>query len=172
MGMRVKLKVPVSGVGFSMPTWSVSGKYSAYISAYEWKGSYNATVSGEPFATEKISELQDNATNWLYFDKMPAGEYFFAIEKTQGVVGAWCSADNSVSRGFRYTDGVEVKGDMFMTLAVESDTNDIFEECASANPIYGEAPVFEEITADQTDLSAHSLPADSLYLKNDVMPDT
>ena len=172
MGMRVKLKVPVSGVGFSMPTWSVSGKYSAYISAYEWKGSYNATVSGEPFATEKFSELQDNATNWLYFDKMPAGEYFFAIEKTQGVVGAWCSADNSVSRGFRYTDGVEVKGDMFMTLAVESDTNDIFEECASANPIYGEAPVFEEITADQTDLSAHSLPADSLYLKNDVMPDT
>ena len=49
MGMRVKLKVPVTGVGFSMPTWSVSGKYSAYISAYEWKGSYSATVSAEPF---------------------------------------------------------------------------------------------------------------------------
>ena len=45
MGMRVKLKVPVSGVGFSMPTWSVSGKYSAYISAYEWKGTYSATVA-------------------------------------------------------------------------------------------------------------------------------
>ena len=172
MGMRVKLKVPVRGVGFSMPTWSVSGKYSAYISAYEWKGTYGATVAAEPFATKKFSYLRDNATNWLYFDKMPAGEYFFAIEKTSGIVGCWCSADGSVSRGFRYTDGVENRGDMLMTLAVESDTKDIFEECESSAPIYGEAPVFEEITADQTDLSSHSLPADSLYHKNDVMPDT
>ena len=139
MGMRVKLKVPVTGVGFSMPTWSVSGKYSAYISAYEWKGSYSATVSAEPFATKKFSELQDNATNWLYFDRMPAGEYFFAIEKTSGTVGCWCADNDSVSRGFRYTDGVESRGDMYMTLAVESDTKDIFEECESAAPVYGEA---------------------------------
>ena len=117
MGMRVKLNVPVSGFAFSMPTWSVSGKYSAYLSAYEWKGSYNATVAAAPFATKQLTALQDNATNWLRFDTMPAGEYFFAIEKTEGTVGAWCSADNNVSLGFRYTDGVEVKGDMFMTLA-------------------------------------------------------
>ena len=172
MGMRVKLNVPVSGFAFSMPTWSVSGKYSAYLSAYEWKGSYNNTVASEPFATKQFTALQDNATNWLRFDTMPAGEYFFAIEKTEGTVGAWCSADNNVSLGFRYTDGVETKGDMFMVLEVEGDGKNIFEECESAQPTYGEAPVYEQITADQTDLSAHSLPADSLYLKNDVMPDT
>ncbi len=172
MGMRVKVNVPVTGVGFSMPTWSVSGKYSAYISAYEWKGSYSATVASEPFATEQFTALQDNATNWLYFEKMPAGEYFFAIEKTSGIVGCWVSDNNSVSRGFRYTDGVESKGDMFMTVEVEGRDKDIFEECESAAPVYGEAPVFEENTADMTDLSAHGLPADSLYLKNDVMPDT
>ena len=108
MGMRVKVKVPVSGVGFTMPTWSVSGKYSAYISAYEWKGTYGATVAAEPFATKEFTALQDNATNWLYFEKQPAGEYFFAIERVSGTVGCWCADNNSVSRGFRYTDGVEV----------------------------------------------------------------
>ena len=172
MGMRVKVTVPVSGVGFSMPTWSVSGKYSAHISAYEWKGSYSATVAAEPFATKKFSALQDNATNWLYFDKKPAGEYFFAIEKVSGIVGCWCADNNSVSRGFRYTDGNESKGDMLMTLEVEGNEKNIFEETDSAAPVYGTAPVYEESTADMTDLSAHSLPADSLYLKNDVMPDT
>ena len=172
MGMRVKLKVPVSGVGFSMPTWSVSGKYSAYISAYEWKGTYSATVASEPFATKEFTALQDNATNWLYFDKMPAGEYFFAIEKTSGTVGCWCAGDNSVSLGYRYTDGVESKGDMFMTLEVEGNEKEIFEECESAEPVYGEAPVYEQDLSDKTDLSAHSLPKDSLYHKNDVMPDT
>lgn len=172
MGMRVKVKVPVSGVGFSMPTWSVSGKYSAYISAYEWKGTYGATVAAEPFATKEFIALQDNATNWLYFERMPAGEYFFAIEKTSGSVGCWCTGDNSVSRGFRYTDGVESRGDMFMTLAVESSSKDVFEECESAEPEYGEAPVYEQDTSDKTELSVHGLPSDSLYLKNDVMPDT
>ncbi len=172
MGMRVKVKVPVSGVGFTMPTWSVSGKYSAYISAYEWKGTYGATVAAEPFATKEFTALQDNATNWLYFEKQPAGEYFFAIERVSGTVGCWCADNNSVSRGFRYTDGVEVKGDMLMTLEVEGNEKDIFEECESTALLYGEAPVYEENTADMTDLSAHGLPQDSLYLKNDVMPDT
>ena len=172
MGMRVKVNVPITGVGFCMPTWSVSGKYSAYISAYKWKGSYGETVSAEPFATKKFTELKDNATNWLYFDKVPAGEYFFAIENVSGTVGCWCSADSSASRGFRYTDGAESEGDMFMTLEVEGSTKDIFEQCESAAPIYGDAPVYEQVTEDQTDLSTHALPQDSLYLKNDVMPDT
>lgn len=172
MGMRVKLSAGVSGVGFSMPTWSVSGKYSADISAYVWKGSYRKTVAGEPFATERFSELMDNATNWLYFDKMPAGEYFFAIENTSGVVGCWCAADNSVSLGYTYVDGAERDFDMFMTLQVDGDGADIFEKCESAAPVYGEAPVYPEITEDQTDLSKHLLPTDSLYHKNDVMPDT
>ena len=86
MGMRVKISVPVTGVAFCMPTWSVSGKYSAYITAYEWKGSYADTVASEPFATKQFTELGDNATNWLYFEKRPAGEYFFAIEKVSGTV--------------------------------------------------------------------------------------
>ena len=172
MGMRVKVKAPVSGVGFTMPTWSVSGKYSAFISAYEWKGTYAATVESEPFATQECTALADNATNWLRFEKMPAGEYFFAIEKTSGTVGCWCADNNSVSLGFRYTDGVESKGDMLMTLEVEGNEKDIFEEIDSAQPVYGEAPVYEEVTTDMTDLSAHGLPADSLYLKNDVLPDT
>jgi hypothetical protein len=92
MGMRVKLKVPVSGVGFSMPTWSVSGKYSAYISAYEWKGTYSATVASEPFATKEFTALQDNATNWLYFDKMPAGEYFSLSKRPRARLDAGARA--------------------------------------------------------------------------------
>ena len=69
MGMRVKLKVPVSGVAFSMPTWSVSGKYSAVIAAYKWQGSYEATVASAPIAEKQFTALNDNATNWLYFEK-------------------------------------------------------------------------------------------------------
>ena len=172
MGMRVKLTAPVSGVGFTMPTWSVSGKYSAYITAYKWLGTYSATVAAEPLATKQFVALSDNATNWLYFEKQPAGEYFFAIENVEGTVGCWCAADNAGSLGFRYTDGVENKGDMLMTLEVEGNGRNLFEQCESAEPTYGEAPVYSEITEDQTDLSSHGLPADSLYLKNDVMPDT
>ena len=172
MGMHVKVKAAVSGVGFSMPTWSVSGKYSANISVYKWAGSYRKTVSSEPIATKRFTALNDNATNWLYFDPLPAGEYFFAIEKTSGIVGCWCAADNSVSRGFMYLDGVEREVDMFMTLQVEGDGKDIFEKCESSAPVYGDAPVFEEITEDQTDLSEYELPENSLYHKNDVMPDT
>ena len=172
MGMRVKVTAPVSGVGFCMPTWSVSGKYSAAISAYKWLGTYSATVAAEPFATKRFTGLSDNATNWLNFEKQPAGEYFFAIEEVSGTVGCWCAADNSVSRGFRYTDGVENKGDMLMTLEVEGNGKNIFEECESSLPDYGEAPVYTEITEDLTDLSGYGLPAESLYLKNDVLPDT
>ena len=148
MGMRVKLTAPVSGVGFTMPTWSVSGKYSAYITAYKWLGTYSATVAAEPFATKQFVALSDNATNWLYFEKQPAGEYFFAIENVEGTVGCWCAADNAGSLGFRYTDGVENKGDMLMTLEVEGNGRNLFEQCESAEPVYGEAPVYNEITEE------------------------
>ena len=172
LGMRVKVNVPVCAVGFCIPTNSVSGKFSVWISAYRWKGDIESTVSGTPIATKQFTALIDNAVNRLEFDPVPAGEYFFCMEKSEGNIGCWTASDNGVSLGFAYDETHEINADLEMYLTVTEYTENVFSKVDSIYKDYGTPPVYEETADDYTDLSGYSLPSDSLYTVNDVMPDT
>ena len=143
-----------------------------WISAYRWTGDIESTVSGTPIATKQFTALIDNAVNRLEFDPVPAGEYFFCMEKSEGNIGCWTASDNGVSLGFAYDETHEINADLEMYLTVTEYTENVFSKVDSIYKDYGTPPVYEETADDYTDLSGYSLPSDSLYTVNDVMPDT
>ncbi|MBQ3150068.1 MAG: bacterial Ig-like domain-containing protein [Clostridia bacterium] len=171
LGMRVSINAPVCAVSFCMPTNSVSGKFSANLSVYRWEKDLTTTMSVSPLATHRFTALVDNAVNKLMFDEISSGEYFFCIEKTDGNVGCWARHDNKVSLGFAYSETREIEAELEMYLTFTDSADSCFSEVESIYDSFGDAPKYDEITDDQTDLSGYNLE-ESLYLKNDVMPDT
>ena len=63
VGMHIGVNGEFSAFSFVMPTWTVSGEYSAYLSVYRWDTDYKTTVSAEPLATKEFTGLNDCAEN-------------------------------------------------------------------------------------------------------------
>lgn len=171
LGMRVYVNAPFCAVSFCMPTNSVSGKYSAWISVYEWKTDTTVTRNASPLATKEFTSLQDNAVNVLSFSEMKEGEYFFCIEKTKGHVGCWAVHDSDVSGGFAYDAGREFTSDLEIRLTLTQACDKPFSKLDGIYN-YGNAPEYDEITGDLTDLGEYNLASDSLYNSAKIMPDT
>lgn len=174
VGMHIGVNGEFSAFSFVMPTWTVSGKYSAYLSVYRWDTDYKTTVSAEPLATKEFTGLNDCAENrFVLPSPLPAGEYFFAIEKTVGNVGCWLVPGTAVSKGYTFIDGIESEQEMELRIRFKgTQPAEPFVKVESHAVSYGDAPTYERVTDIGTDLSGYGLPADSLYLRNGVMPDT
>ncbi len=173
LGVRLKTGGEIEAFAFTMPTWSVSGVYAADLSVYRWNGTFVRTVDGEALCTKRFTALRDNATNRITLnEKLPAGEYLFVIENTSGNVGCWAGNPSGTNTILTYIDGAESRDEPFITISFSGSAPQTpFLEVESLEDTYGTAPVFEEITENQKDLSG-LLPGDSLYNLNEVMPDT
>lgn len=172
-GARVRTAGRVLSFAFTMPTWSVSGKYEADLSVYRWDGAFKKTLSVAPVFSERFTALIDNAENRV---KLPSplepGEYLFVIENTKGSVGVWSTGPSGRNTVFSYADGVESQDEPFLNLEFEPPVPEKpLEELVKVEETNAAAPVYREITEDQTDLSAYSLEG-SLYPENRPMPDT
>jgi len=173
LGVHLKINEEFDSVSFCMPTWGVSGKYTAYISVYKWNKNYNDTMKDEPLATKQFKALSDNAINRFSFTALPEGEYFICIEKTEGQVGCWVRNGNSVSHGLMIIDGVESTKEPELRIGFAGSVpSQPFSDVESGDSSYGDAPSYEEMTGDMRDISGYELPSDSLYHQNKVMPDT
>ena len=173
LGVRLKTNGEIDAFAFTMPTWSVSGVYAADLSVYKWNGTFVRTVDGTALCRRRFTALKDNATNRVTLpEKLPAGEYLFVIENTSGNVGCWSGSPSGTNTILTYLDGAESRDEPFLTISFSGSAPETpFLEVESLEKTYGTAPVFEEITEDQKDLSG-LLPSDSLYNSNAVMPDT
>ncbi|MBQ9162326.1 MAG: hypothetical protein IJX74_03525, partial [Clostridia bacterium] len=120
IGQRVKVSAPILGFAFAMPTWG-NTNCSADLVAYKWNENFEKTVAGTPIAKVSLTDLKDNATNWLIFEEaQPAGEYLFTVENVKGTrVGVYYKTTNN-SGGYSYIDGAEMRNDIGFTVRFEN----------------------------------------------------
>ena len=161
VGQRVKVTAPIMGFAFAMPTWGNAG-CEATLSVYKWNNSYEETVAGEPLVSEHQTGLKDNAKNWVYFDSaLPADEYLFLIHEVKGSVAVYYCSENTVSLGYSYVDGAELRDALYLTIRFENKVSTPFEAC-SGTEYDGTVTVPDE----------YVIPEDSLINTHPVMPDT
>ena len=98
VGMHIGVNGEFSAFSFVMPTWTVSGKYSAYLSVYRWDTDYDTTVAAEPILKQTFEDFEDNSTLSMDFGSVDekafgAGTYLLVAKDgidTQGTgVGVW-----------------------------------------------------------------------------------
>ena len=121
---RVKVNGSFDGFAYTMPTYNRTDS-EATLSVYKWEGDYASTIAGEPIAKERFAPLKDNATNWVYLDAQPAGEYLFHISEPKGQVGVWTAQNPTDSKGFLYLNGTEQRGEPELQIRF---TDDVPEE--------------------------------------------
>ncbi len=160
VAQRVNVNGEFTGFGIAMPTWTTVGS-TCTMGIFTWNKSVDETMKAEPLASRFV-ECKDNATNWVEFDPLPAGEYLFAIYNITGQVGAWCCKDNAVTKGFMYQDGGENKKEIEMTIRFVEKPDEPFLPCQ-------ESQIF---TGDRKAPDEYVIPADSRIYTHEVMPDT
>ena len=71
------------------PTWGERANSGFTAKIYVWDGEYASTVSALPFASDSISNHQDNHRIDLSFGYVPAGSYLIVISQFTDVIGTW-----------------------------------------------------------------------------------
>jgi hypothetical protein len=120
LAQRVKVNAPFSGFAFTVCTWT-NANCTGYLSVYEWKGSYDATIDAEPLHSKFFEPFIDNGIHWVEFDPLPAGEYLFRLHDGSG--GLWCNESNEVSLGYGYENGNEIIVDKMANMATYITTS-------------------------------------------------
>ncbi|MBE6693137.1 MAG: hypothetical protein E7589_00015 [Ruminococcaceae bacterium] len=165
VGQRIKVTAPIMGIKMAFPNWG--GTSSVRISAYTWKDTYDATIASPPFATKTFSNLSDHQQCALFFtSSMTAGEYFFAAESLspEQPTAIYYVTDNSVSKGYSYIDGAEMRNDLCMQVYFTgSAPSTPFEDCTGYD---------DTTSGTATPPEQWQLPADSLINTHKVQPDT
>ncbi len=162
LGYRVNITTEFTGFAFCMPTWTTSDA-CARLSVYKWTGTFDGTMATEPIATKRFLGLKDNATNWVTFDPLPAGDYLFTITEPQGQAGVWLNSEPTDPIGYLYLNGLEQRGDpeLYIRFPDKPDTP------------FGEAkPAEDAVDGNHTAPPEAEIPADSLINTHPVMPDT
>ena len=160
LAQRVKVNAPFSGFAFTVCTWT-NTNCTGYISVYEWKGSYDATIDSEPLHSKFFEPFIDNGDHWVEFDPLPAGEYLFRIHDGSG--GLWSHDTNEVSLGYGYESGNELTRDYALTIRFTEAVEEPFSKC------YG---LMDNITGENQAPPAYVPPSDSLINTHPVDPGT
>ncbi|MBQ9162723.1 MAG: hypothetical protein IJX74_05545 [Clostridia bacterium] len=165
VGQRIKVTAPIMGIKMAFPNWG--GISSVRVSAYTWQGTYDATIASTPFATKTFSNLSDHQQCALFFtSSMAAGEYFFAAESLspEQPTAIYYVTDNSVSKGYSYIDGAEMRNDLCMQV--------YFTGSAPSTP-FADCTGYDDTSSGTVTVPEQwELPADSLINTHKVQPDT
>ena len=164
LGVRLNAAAPVSGLEVKFGTYHLAD-LEISVSAYAWKGSYEATVAEAPLSTSR-TVLVDNMFAEVRFDKLPAGDYLFLMHDMTASPAVYIYQDATGFEGALYTDGV-LQQDAglypYIRLLFAAEAEDYF------------LPVtVNEDVPDGTHKTPapYVIPEDSLIYTHPVMPDT
>lgn len=150
-GLRVKLNAPSTAAGFCLPTWNGTDS-KCTVGVFEWKGDFEATVNSAPLHEMRLETMRDCATNLLKFgEKIPAGEYFFAIYDTVNKVGIW-RYPMTKSQGYAYMDGMEEQFDLEITIVFAESVDEPVSPCESVINVDGTATAPAEYVIPEDDV--------------------
>ncbi len=166
--------IPFDYITVDAPSYN-NNKGSFRLELFPWKDGYTATVEAQALASEDFLDFNDNATLRLVMNQnAPAGEYVLRItnisEDANEQVGVWTSP-TCPENVRNYLNGVEIDNAARVNVHYYGVT-DTPLGAISQTGSEDNTPHYEEITESMKDLSVYSLPADSLYLLAEVMPDT
>ncbi len=161
-GYRVNITTEFTGFGYAMPTWTTTNACCT-LSVYAWTGTFDGTLKTEPLASQRFENMKDNATNWVTFDPLPAGDYLFAVTEPVGSVGVWMNAEPVDPIGYVYINGMEQYGDPELKIRFPGDVEKPFGESK---------PAEDAVDGNHTSPPEAELPSNSLINTHPVMPDT
>ncbi len=161
-GYRVNIKTEFTGFGYTMPTWTTTDACCT-LSVYAWTGTFGGTLATDPLATQRFENMKDNATNWVTFDPLPAGDYLFTVTEPTGSVGVWMNSDPVDPIGYVYINAMEQEGDPELQIRFPGDVSE---------PFGVSTPAADAVDGNHVSPPEPEIPADSLINTHPVMPDT
>lgn len=150
-GLRVELNVAITGAAFCLPTWNGTDSQCT-IGVFKWNDDFDQMIKAGAIYEQRLETMRDCATNPLKFDeKLPAGEYFFAVYGTVNKVGIW-RYPQTKSKGFAYMDGAEEKVDLEITVYLDENVSDPVSPCDSVLNVDGTATAPAEYVVPEDDI--------------------
>lgn len=159
-GVRCRVTAPFDRFTYCVPTWTRTDS-SATLALYVWSDDFDSMLAAGPVVSKRFENLRDCADDTVTFDEMPAGDYLFAIQDTEGPAGTWVFP-GSVSGGFIFNSGLFTEGDLQLDIGFTEKTDRYFEEVEQMN----------EIDGKHTAPAEYVTPADHILNTRDAMPDT
>ena len=164
IGLRMNTLVPFSGMEVKFGTY-YRDDMEVTMSAFEWKGTYAATIAEKPAGTGRVT-LKDNLYAEVSFGKLPAGDYLFLVHELNAIPGLYVYSDATGFEGELYTDGIigsTLNIFPYFRLHFTDEAEDYFAPCVGN----GDLPDGNHKTPDP-----YVIPSDSLIYTHEVMPDT
>lgn len=163
-GVRLHVDASFVGMNFCMATYK-STTMEVDMSVFAWKGTYADTISEAPVATGHLT-LQDNLTQGVFFDEVPAGDYLFLIHNMNANPAVYVYKSTQNFKGYVYRDGYPVTNNIqypLMQVIFSEEKENYFLECSEPGDI---------VSGDHVTPPAYVIPEDSLIYTHEVMPDT
>ena len=163
-GVRLNVNASFVGMNFCMATYK-STTMEVDMSVFAWKGTYADTISEAPVATGHLT-LQDNLTQGVFFDEIPAGDYLFLIHNMNSNPAVYVYKTAQNFKGYVYQDGYPVTNNIqypLMQVIFSEEKENYFLECSEPGDI---------VSGDHVTPPAYVIPEDSLIYTHEVMPDT
>ena len=151
---RFSVNAPFRQLSVWCPSWS-NAIGNLRLTLYRFHSDIAYTLTQPAIATKLYKDFDDNAWLTLDFKTQDAGEYMIVISDPEEKVGVWVYP-SSVGRGLFYDGGIELGGELCMTITVSQTPDPLFNQV-------------ESITSSLIPPEPDDSPA---ITERDAMPDT
>ncbi len=163
-GMYLNVASSFVGLQFQYGAYGVKDM-EIDLSVYAWKGSYDKSIAETPLAHGRIL-IEDNATQGISFDELPAGEYLFMTDNYNRAPAMYIYQKVRNFKGYVYKDGFAMEeGAQYpiMRIVFNEQKDEYFLDCTAPG---------DTIDGNNSAPPSYEIPSDSLIYTHPVMPDT